>query len=66
MAKNGDCWGAGALISRVKHVPDGQDVGDLELSEPLLVTMSRHARGSAGRPLGAPGWFPASRFAPTR
>jgi len=65
VAKDGECWSAGTLISKVKHVLDGQDVGDLELSESLLVTMYRHARGSVGRPLGVPGWFPASRFAPT-
>jgi len=38
-------------------------VGDLELSEPLIVTMSRHARGSAGRPLGASAGFPRLVFA---
>ena len=37
MAKDIDCRSVSALVSRVKHVLDGQDVGDLELKEPPWV-----------------------------
>jgi len=57
VAKDSNCWSAGALISRVKHVLEGQNVGDVELCEPiwlhcsgmpvgLLVTVERPSVGN--------------------
>ena len=62
VAKDSNCWGAGTPISRVKHVLEGQNVGDLELSEPIWLHCSGVPVVTVEHTLGTVGWFPA----PTR
>jgi len=58
VAKDINCSDASASISRVKHVLDSQDVGDLELNEPPLVIIYRHFHAGVGATVGMLASFP--------
>jgi len=58
VAKDIDCWSASALVPRVKHILGGQDVGDLELNEPLWVIIYKHIHADDGATVGTLASFP--------
>ena len=52
MARDMASGDAYAPISRVKHVLDGQDVGDLMPNDPLWIIIYRQIHADVERPLG--------------
>ena len=53
-----NCWDVSASMPRVKHLLNGQDVGDLELNEPLLIIIYRPIHVDDGATVGTLVSFP--------